>query len=129
MNNKRYIKGENYAFDVSTKTITNAVVVDQDVISQSIENILMTGFRERVMEPAYGSILPNYIFEKLTIQNADSLLTEVINLIKKWENRVRVLDSDCRIVLNKPAHYIELKIVYYNLAAGTVAAFNKRVVF
>lgn len=127
--NKRYIRGTNYALDLSVKTIAKAVVVDQDVISQSIENILMTGFRERVMEPSYGSILPNYIFEKLTPQNADSLLSDVIRLIKKWENRVRVLDNDCRIILNKPAHYIELYIVYYNIAAGTTAAFNKRIVF
>lgn len=125
----KYKDGSNYAIDISKKSFTNGVVVDQDVISQSIENILMTGFRERVMEPSYGSILPSYIFERLSTQNADSLLSDVIRLIKKWETRVYVVESDCRIILNKPAGYIELYIVYYNIASGTTASFNKRLVF
>jgi phage baseplate assembly protein W len=120
---------DNYALDLSKNPISQGIVVDQKVISQSIENILMTSYRERVFQPMYGSFLPTYVFNNLNAQTADSVLSSVIELIKKYEDRVSVIDSHCRIILNKPAGYLELNIVYVNIATGTAGTFNKRIVF
>lgn len=120
---------KNYALDLSKKTISRGEIHDKDVITQSIESILMTGYRERVFEPSYGSFLPNVIFERLTPSEADKLLNEVIKLITKYEDRITVVNNLCKIKVSLTNHFLELTIVYVINENGNREEFNKRIVF
>lgn len=125
---KRYITTQ-YAIDISLKTISQGEVVDAKVISQSIENILMTGNNERVFEPTYGSFLPNMVFRNMTVSYANDVLENIIRLIKKFETRIFIKEQDCRIDVITSSATIEISIPYIITASGTAAEFNKRIVF
>lgn len=117
-----------YALDIARKVISKGQVVDKDVITQSIETILMTDRYERVFEPNFGSFLSTIVFERLDTASATNLLDQIIALISKFETRVRVISSACRLVIDRPNHSLELKIVYA-IIGGSVEQFNKRIVF
>ena len=48
---------ENYAYDLSKHVTKNGDEKDESAINQSIENILLTNFGERVFRPNFGSNL------------------------------------------------------------------------
>jgi phage baseplate assembly protein W len=119
---------KNYALDISKNVLSKGQVVDKDVITQSIETILMTDRYERVMEPSFGSMLSGLVFERLDRTQASTLLDDIINLIRTFETRVSILSNACRLKVNVENHYIEIKIVYV-IIGGSVEEFNKRIVF
>lgn len=119
---------KNYALDISKKAMTQGQVIDKQVITQSIETILMTDRYERVMEPSFGSFLSGLVFETLDSTQASKLLDDIIRLIRTYEDRITILSNRCNLKVNLPGHYIELKILYV-INGGSVEEFNKRIVF
>jgi hypothetical protein len=69
-------------------------VKDNELIKQSVENIIMTGLGERVMRPTFGSNTMKYIFE-----NNDDLLRakvreETIRALETNETRIKLTVVD-----------------------------------
>lgn len=118
-----------YALDLSKKSLTICEVYDKDVINQSIENILMTGTYERVLEPSYGSFLSSVVFERLDNSTAELLLDNIIELIIANENRISIKTNLCKMSISKTLNMLSLTIVYVIKADGTQAEFNKRIVY
>ena len=118
----------NYALDISKNTISQGVVVDSKAINQSIENILMTGFNERVFED-YGSFLPTLVFTNITERSATEIMKAILKLIAKYETRISVVESLCSITIKQANHQMDLSIGYVIIASKTMGEFNKRIVF
>lgn len=119
---------QRYAYDLSKNVISKGEVWDDDVIKQSIEMILSTGYGERVFNPSFGSDLPYYMFENLNEQNGELLLTSIINSIKKWEDRVEIIDNLCRLVLYPDQNAILLNITYVIKKTNIVSKFEKKII-
>lgn len=119
----------NYALDLARQTISKGHLVDSHVITQSIENILMTSYNERVFEPSYGSFLPRMLFRNMSAEYANDVLENIIKLIKKFENRIYILENDCRIEVYLAEATLEISIPYIIITSGTTSTFNKRIVF
>ena len=96
----------NFALDISKKTISQGEVVDIKAIHQSIENILMTGYHERVFED-YGCFLTSLIFENIDERMASDIMRRVIAIVSKYETRIKIVDSLCNITLIRSAAQLE----------------------
>jgi len=64
--------------------------VNLDCIACAIENILLTRRGERVMRPEFGSLLEKYLFEPLSESTAHLIALEILDSLKKQENRIDV---------------------------------------
>jgi phage baseplate assembly protein W len=118
-----------YAYDLSINPLSKGEIWDDDVIKQSIEIIIATYFGERLFNPYFGSPLGNMLFETMNESKGEALLTDLINAIKKWEDRITILDSKCRIILNYDDNSIGLQI-YYTINKNNIrSVFEKKIIF
>lgn len=75
-----------------TKSETSypAQAVDNELVRQSLLQILATGRGERVMRPDFGADVHKYLFDSLDTGLEDLVSTEVRAAIGKYEPRVAV---------------------------------------
>jgi phage baseplate assembly protein W len=59
-------------------------------IEQSIRLILVTYPGERPMRPEFGSLLRDFVFRSVTLDNAADLSHEVRKSLRRWEPRIDV---------------------------------------
>jgi len=119
---------DNYAYDIGKNVITKPELKDTEAINQSIEMILSTYYGERVFNPSFGSLLPAILFENLTKETANKLIDSIVVAIKRWEDRVIVLENQVKMVANRTSNSIELTIPYVIKKNNIVSIFNKKVI-
>ena len=68
---------DNFAYDMDKNARKGGEVVNEDAINVSIENILLTGYGERIFLPDFGSPLNRVIFETLNESTAERLLDKI----------------------------------------------------
>jgi len=119
----------NYALDLNKKVLTNVDAIDKQVISQSIESILMTDFGERVFEPNFGSFLSTIVFDRINEKSGESILDSIIEQILKFENRISIYTESCSLNISRSTHTMEIKIMYVINKTKTPGEFNKKIVF
>jgi phage baseplate assembly protein W len=118
----------NFAYDLSKNPLSKGEIHDDDVIKQSIELIIATYFGERLFNPYFGSPLGKILFETIDEQKGESLLTDLTDAIKKWEDRITILDSQCRIVLDYNNNSLLLQIFYYINKNNITSVFEKKII-
>lgn len=69
---------------------TGEVITGWDSTVQSIEEIFLTNFGERVMREWFGSMVPRLLGELLNNKNVLAFFTAVCSAIEQWEPRYRV---------------------------------------
>jgi phage baseplate assembly protein W len=125
--NKRY--RDKWAYDLSKNPLTKGEIWDDDVIKESIELIIATYFGERLFNPYFGSPLGNMLFENINESKGESLLTDLINAIKTWEDRITINESRCRIILDYDNNSIGLQIFYTINQNNIRSLFEKKIIF
>jgi phage baseplate assembly protein W len=71
-----------------------AAATDNDLIKQSLIQLILTGRGERVMRPTVGSGAYSFVFEPNTAPLTMLMQTEIRNVITKWEPRVLLQSVD-----------------------------------
>lgn len=85
-------------YDLGTSFQRNPVtgdvlrIKDEKAVLQSIRNLVMTKFGERLMDPSIGSDVYNMLFEPLDAFSSMELQDKILNTIRNYEPRVEVLD-------------------------------------
>lgn len=69
---------------------TGEVITGWESTVQSIEEIFLTNFGERVMREWFGSMVPRLLGELLNNKNVLAFFTAVCSAIEQWEPRYRV---------------------------------------
>lgn len=128
MSKRIIVNRDRWAYDISKKPISKGEVWDTDVINQSIENILSTGFGERVFNPTFGSNLQNFLFNGITEENGEQILDSVIESVKRWEDRIIVLENDARLIVNPNTNEIRLYFPYRLRDRNIVSEFDKKII-
>jgi len=75
-------------------TALPAPVVDEDLIKQSLVQIVLTGKGERIMRPEFGSNAYAFVFENNDLVLQETIRTEVMSAIAKFETRAIVRTVD-----------------------------------
>jgi hypothetical protein len=88
-------KGMAFPFQKSSQAFP-APVTDNDLIKQSLVQIILTGRGERIMRPEFGSNAYAFVFENNNLVLQETIRAEVMSAIARFEPRaiVRSVDID-----------------------------------
>ena len=119
---------ERWAYDIDKNPIDQGEIWDVDCINQSIEMILGTLPGERLFNPNFGMGLQYRIFEIASPEEAENLLDIVAAALKKWEDRIIVIENKMRIIADVDRHSIVIIIPYMIVRNGITSIFKKKIV-
>lgn len=117
---------DNYAIDLSKKSLSISDVYDSQALLQSVENIILTIPGERVFQLDFGSPLMTTTFRNINEQNGERLLDAIIDAINKFEPRVRVISSKCVLQLIPSQNSLNIEIPFVVLKSGAYLEYNKK---
>ncbi len=99
-------------FNVHPQNKRLALHTDEQAVRRSLRNILSTNSRERFFNPEFGGGLRRFLFEDISVLTADLIKTAIMDSIRQFEPRARVIDV--LVVSNEFAHSYDVS-VYYEL--------------
>ncbi len=101
------------SFNFSKNPVTNDVVVlkNEEAIKQSVKNLILTKIGERLFNPLIGTNTTSYLFELSSTFSANTLITEIEQILKNFEKRVRL--SNITVNLEDDSNEFEVSIEYY----------------
>jgi phage baseplate assembly protein W len=117
---------DNYAIDLSKKSISVSDVYDSQALLQSVENIILTIPGERVFQLDFGSPLMTTTFRNINEQNGERLLDAIIDAINKFEPRVRVISSKCVLQLIPSQNSLNIVIPFIIIKSGAYLEYTKK---
>jgi phage baseplate assembly protein W len=79
-----------FTFTKKPVTADVALSYDQQAVSRSIRNLLLTNFYERPFNPRLGSNIGALLFEPISSATSAYLEKEIENTIKNYEPRARL---------------------------------------
>lgn len=107
-------------FSVSTgKTV---LISDIESINNCIGLLLRTSRGELVGDPMFGTNLMKLMYEPNDYILQDSVKSEIVNAIDKYENRVYITEQDISVVSEDTIVYITLS--YYIKKTGEIGTFQ-----
>jgi len=124
----RFLLSDNWAQDLDKNGTSNGEIKDTDVLAQSIEMILVTIYGERLFNLTFGCSLTRKVFENMSPALAEELLDEVAAAIKRWEDRIQVIEAQMRLIFNRDQNSLILIIPYYVKKTGVTSVFKKKLV-
>ena len=118
---------KNYAFDLGKNVITDADVVDEVAINQSIENIFFTNKGERVFRPTFGSDLLASLFEAGNSETMTRLYADILAQISAHETRVTIDKSQSSLFFDDLNNVMYVTIKYRINRTGIQGSMSKKV--
>jgi len=100
------------------------VLQDEDVINQSVANILGTQKRSRVFNRNFGSNIHNSLFESITPAMIRQLKTDIYQALSIWEPRISLSTQDVVVNGFEDEQLIEITVNYIILATSQTGTFN-----
>ena len=84
------------SFNANPSTGDFGVVKNENAIKQSVRNLILTMFGERPFQPSIGSRVKMLLFEPWDPFAVDTIKSEIFNVIKRLEPRVRCTGGGLR---------------------------------
>ena len=100
------------------------ILEDEDVINQSVANILGTQKRSRVFRRNFGSNIHNSIFESLVPSMIRQLKIDIYQALSIWEPRISLSTQNVIVNGYEDEQLIEITINYTILATSQTGTFN-----
>lgn len=119
---------QNWAYDLSKKTVSKGEIVDTDVINQSIEMILSTTHGERVFNPYFGSNFPLAIFEGFSEQKGEAIINDMVKALETWEDRIALDKPNIKFTFFSGDGVLEIYIPYVIKREQIKSFFLKKIV-
>ena len=116
-----------WATDMAIRALKGSVIINEDVINQSIEMILGTPKGSRLFNLYFGSDFSLRLFDNITSSALNSLLDVALKDIMRFEDRIRILGDDVRLVARTDQNTIELTIPYIIKERNIIGVFNKHI--
>jgi uncharacterized protein len=119
---------DDWAFDLSKNMFSLGELKNIDVINQSIEMILSTSYGERIFNSSFGCNLQNALFENLTQSSGEKIIDDAVEAIKRWEDRIIILEDQIQLVINQDTNSMVFNIPYVIKASGKKSFFKKKII-
>lgn len=103
--------------DIELSKITSGDIkkdVNIDAIINSLKNILLTMKGSRRMLPEFGSNLQRLVFEPIDEITAREIGEEIIDSVRRWDNRIIFTDILVKPIYDKNEFYIGLTFKLQN---------------
>lgn len=117
-----------FAYDIDKDVRGFGEATNDFAINNSIENILLTSFGERLFLPYFGSPLGYIVFESLNNTNGERILDEIISAIKRWETRISIVESEVELNIFKDQNTVTLVIPYIISRTGLKSTFSRKII-
>lgn len=104
-----------YDIDLNLKKLsTGAVATKQgaEAVSQIIENLLLTRKGEKPFNSTYGTNIPDYLEEPVSVLNALSIRDEIYNVISNFFKWIVIDKNDIIITINNRYNFYKVDISY-----------------
>lgn len=95
-----------------------AAATDDDLVWESMVQLLTTGLGERVMRPDVGSLILQMLFENNDETLGQMIRADVSSLFARYEPRVLVRSIEV-VAIDREEGSISLAITYINRLTGT----------
>ncbi|MDD5651690.1 MAG: GPW/gp25 family protein [Candidatus Nanoarchaeia archaeon] len=118
---------DNWAYDIAKNPISNGEIKDVEVINQSIEMILGIAPGERLFNTSFGLGLQNRIFNIASPEEGESILDQISEAIKTWEDRITLVESQMQIKIEPDNNMIVLIIPYIIKRNKIKSVFQKKI--
>ncbi len=115
---------EDWSIDLHRNFVSKGEILNENVIDQSINNILFTSYGERLFNRSFGVGLLNNIFENIDENLGEKILDEIIDSIKKWENRITVDENNCKLEIFPDSNSINIIIPYQIIRTGNYRVYE-----
>lgn len=87
---------------------------DIELVKMDLLNHIFTRRGERVMMPNFGTIIPEVVFEPLTMELVDTIREEVLRVIN-YDPRVELLDIEAQPDFDNHYIYVAAQVYYVEL--------------
>lgn len=87
-------------------------IADVEVILNSWNNILITPRRTYMFDPEYGSNLYKLVFEPADRKTQEEIIQEVVETIRKYDDRASITDVTVSFYPNKKGFSINIEVEY-----------------
>lgn len=81
-----------------------------EAVMNGIRTILHTRVGERMFDRRFGSRIEDYLFEPYTFVTSRLILSEILSSITRNDNRVEVIASDTKVIMNPDKRQYEVVI-------------------
>jgi phage baseplate assembly protein W len=116
-----------YAIDIDKDMASQ--VVNQRAISNAIENIVATEYRERIFNPSFGSPLNVLLFENPDEENISQVVLELVKKIEEYEPRVTIVRDQISVNVNVTERSLELEMPYFTTFSTSLETYSTRILF
>lgn len=89
-------------------------IQDIQVILNSWNNILVTPKRSYMFDPEYGSNLYKLVFEPADEKTQTQIINEVVNTIRKYDDRAKISDVAVTFLPNRKGFNIAIDVEFEN---------------
>lgn len=97
--------------------MSSTTIVDTAHIEESIQQILRTPKKSRIMEPEFGSQISTYLFDQNDTTTQRLIAYEIVEALTEWEPRIKVGYDDVKLTSVGGSIFAELTytVVSYSL--------------
>jgi phage baseplate assembly protein W len=78
----------NLSMPIHPKTNDIVPLTDLDAVKQSVKNLVLTNFGEKLFRPDFGGNVTSYLFEPVNYTTAISIQEEIKQVLQNFEPRV-----------------------------------------
>jgi len=118
---------DEWAYDLSIDALHNDGIVNEDVINQSIEMILATPYSSRLFNNTFGSDFSLRIFDNMSPDFLKRVLDDTVESIKRWEDRIYIIENEVRLNVITDENSLELTIPYIIKERKILGIFSKKI--
>ena len=90
--------------------VFNSTYTTKDQIKSNLVNLLLTDVGERVMNPAFGTYLKQFLFEGITDENLELIKNSLLNSIEIFVPEITV--NEILITPNPDYNLLDLSVNY-----------------
>jgi len=117
-----------WAKDLDNNMLSKGEIYNEQVINQSITNIILTSVGERLFNLSFGSVVPLMVFDTLNESSAEKILDGIISAVGRWEDRVIIDAQNSTITLNDDYNSITVTMPYIIKATGKRTKYDKKII-
>lgn len=114
-----------WAYDMEIRGLKSDGLTNVDVINQSIEMILATPITSRLFNLSFGSNFSMRIFDNMSVDFLQKVLDDTLESIKRWEDRILILDEYVRLDADPDKNTVHLTIPYVIKERQILGEFSK----
>lgn len=95
-------------FNIHPSKLDLVLHTNEDSVSRSIRNILLTGRGEKLFDPAFGSDIKNILFENFSPHTETMLREYITTAIQNYEPRANLIDVTVSALLDDNAYSVTI---------------------